>query len=212
MAIESVGEPDDPSGEEQSLPEDTFDEAAAQATSVEVEGQRSWIFQANPSVFDLAGALQHRKSIRWDVRRYKSEIHKGDTAYLWLSGPKGGLLARGIVAADPAKLPDSPEEAVYSPTPQAEATNALQVDVEIAKIYSQPITRDDCLGHPILRSMSLIQQPQATNFRLTPEEAKALEALAEHGPGSPTQGQEELTLKQPSMISVPIHLSNSGSR
>jgi 5-methylcytosine-specific restriction protein B len=73
------------------------------------EQHRSWIFQANPDIFDLVEALKHLDAFRWSVRRYKTEIRKGDIAYLWLSGPNGGLMARGIVTTDPEIMDEPPQ-------------------------------------------------------------------------------------------------------
>ena len=60
----------------------------------------AWVFQANPS-FRLADAVRELPVIQWAVIRLRSEIRKGHTAYLWLSGRKGGFLARRRILTDP---------------------------------------------------------------------------------------------------------------
>jgi hypothetical protein len=60
-------------------------------------GTRTWIFQANPTIFDVTAAVAHLKTITWVVRRFKQQIHPGDRAYVWRSGPEAGIVATAIV-------------------------------------------------------------------------------------------------------------------
>ncbi len=145
---------------------------------------QSWVFQANPR-FRLAAAVRELPVIQWAVTRLRNEIRAGHTAYLWLSGRSGGFLAQGRILTDPAMMEDAPEEAVYethlegATTPTRGNLGEVQVRIKIEKVFDRPITRRDCLNHPILRAMDVIRSPRPTNFRLTPEQAKALEEALE---------------------------------
>ncbi len=158
--------------------------------------QRSWIFQANPAHFDLPEALKHLTRFRWWVKKYTSEIHKGDTAYLWLSGSNGGMVARAIVETDPAMMPDLPEEKPYDKDPGESV--GLRVEIKINGLLRQPVTREDCKKHPVLSAMQLMKFAQGTNFPLSSGEAEALEVLTAgtwRTPTVPLSGQADTSLQ-----------------
>ena len=138
---------------------------------------QTWVFQANPQIYDLREALKHLKRFRWSVRQFKDEIHAGDTAYLWLAGSKGGLLARGTVKSEPEIMEELPEEIPFNVNPE-KTENELRVEIEVDTVFDHPMTREDLQAHPTLRNASLITMPQATNFKLSPDEAKALTEIA----------------------------------
>jgi len=74
---------------------------------------RSWIFQGNPSDFDIDGYLAAGPNeITWLVRRYVGEIKPGDVAYIWRSSggakDKAGIVARTTVLTEPAEISDDP--------------------------------------------------------------------------------------------------------
>lgn len=65
----------------------------------------AWIFQANPNLFDLAGAVASLKELVWEARQHADQIEPGHTAFLWQTGKGGGLLARGTILTAPAMIP-----------------------------------------------------------------------------------------------------------
>jgi hypothetical protein len=55
---------------------------------------RAWLFQANPTTYDIAAAIRNLPEQTWVVRQHRADVHAGDTVYLWQSGAGGGLIAR----------------------------------------------------------------------------------------------------------------------
>jgi hypothetical protein len=51
-----------------------------------------WIFQANPSRYQIDAALRGVAEIEWTVSRYRSRVQVGDRVYIWRSGPRVALL------------------------------------------------------------------------------------------------------------------------
>ena len=52
---------------------------------------RSWVFQANPEIYDLEAFLATGEpETRWLVSQFKDEVRAGDRVYLWLAGPRAG--------------------------------------------------------------------------------------------------------------------------
>ena len=141
--------------------------------------RKSWVFQANPKIYDAVEALKNLKRIRWSVRQFKNEIHAGDLVFIWVSGSDGGVVAHGTVASDPAMMEDAADDIPFYRDPVPENTEELRVEVEITRAFDPPVSRSVLLDEPVLRSMSILRAPQGTNFSLTSEEAKVLEAICE---------------------------------
>lgn len=133
----------------------------------------SWIFQANPQVFRIRDALRDLRRLHWAARQFRDEMQPGDPVYVWESGPSGGLIATGkIVAAPQVTTPDA-ETSKYYTSPPAEESEPC-VEVQFEQVFDRPLSRDDLLDEPLLKDMSLLRMPQATNFRLEPQEARFL--------------------------------------
>jgi len=141
---------------------------------VEKSQARSWIFQANPRIYDVVEALKHLTTVRWAVRQHQKEIHAGDQVFIWKSGSKAGIVARGKAVSEPEMLEESPEELPFNKSTD-QLTEELRVQVDIAEVFDPPILRVDLKDDPALTSMAILNAPQRTNFPLTTEEAAILQ-------------------------------------
>jgi hypothetical protein len=144
-------------------------------------GRRSsWIFQANPDIFDIDGAIRGLEEITWKVNRYKDRVHAGDTAYFWRSGENAGIVALGKILSEPALVEDLETEKRYI-RPKAAKENEdekfLGVRISVEHVLESMIKRQDLLNDPLLKSMQILLHPQGTNFILIDEEAKAIHDL-----------------------------------
>lgn len=70
----------------------------------------TWIFQTNPKLYNIEGALQKLKEIGWAVTRHKAEIQPGDQVFIWRSGEDSGIVAEGTVTTIPQERERSEEE------------------------------------------------------------------------------------------------------
>jgi hypothetical protein len=59
-----------------------------------------WVFQGNPSQYDIAGSLRNGQLATWMVKAHKSAIRIGDKVILWVSGSGGGCFALATVASE----------------------------------------------------------------------------------------------------------------
>jgi hypothetical protein len=140
------------------------------------ETERTWMFQANPRIFDIDQAISEESEIPWVVRQYGKEIHAGDRVYLWRSGPDAGVIATATVLSDPKEMPgeaDSPYLLESGSLDEAEPRVKLRIDAPL----SLPLKRVDLLEHPVLEGLEVIKFANATNFRISPEEDAALREL-----------------------------------
>src|SRR5262249_47553829 len=78
------------------------------------DGRRAWMFQANPTLFDLQGALQTLTNLSWLVRQHGNHIEQGDTVYLWDGGSDAGIVAVATVSAAPTMRGETAEEAKFN--------------------------------------------------------------------------------------------------
>lgn len=165
------------------VPPELLDAVLAAASRVEPEKEEpasaeanAWIFQANPKVFDIERAVSEEPEMTWVVRQYTKDVRKGDRVYIWRSGPEAGVIAKATVMTDPEILPgvaDSP----YALKPDSLAKAELRVRLQVGEVLPSPIKRADLLEDPVLEDLEVITFPNATNFRVSPEQDAALRSL-----------------------------------
>lgn len=129
-----------------------------------------WIFKANPALWDVEKHLREGYALTgYKVSRYRNEIKAGDTAFLWLTGARRGIIATLEILSDPYYLPPNPDDAYWS--------DIYKVDVLLSAQF--PLIEAEFLKTlPGLAMLSTFHGFQAgTNFRVTPEEGKILAAL-----------------------------------
>ncbi len=139
----------------------------------------AWIFQASDSYFDLTGALRDLREFTWLVRQHADRIHAEDSVFLWQAGNDAGVVALGKVLTDPAPIPQLEEERRFNVSTDKFEGVQNRVRVKIEKVLTQRVTKRAILGHPVLGSLTIITAPTGTNFRVTPEQARALFKLIE---------------------------------
>lgn len=135
-----------------------------------------WIFQGNPSMFDIESDLQDHvgSTISWSAKQSSDRMAIGDIVYFWVAGSGASLAAIGHIVREPyERAADDPEREF----------GARGVDVRIDYYFagseeSHPrLTRQMFLEDSILAESKIIKQPQATNFLLNSAEAFALQKL-----------------------------------
>jgi MoxR-like ATPase len=145
-----------------------------------LDTESSWIFQANPDIFDIDEAISELKEITWKINRYKDRVHAGDIVYLWKSGENAGIVAVGKILSEPALLKDLEIEKRFI-RKKAAGENGdkdfMGVRVSVEHVLGTIIRRQDLLNDPLLGSMQILRQSQGTNFVLNDEEAKAIHDL-----------------------------------
>jgi hypothetical protein len=140
----------------------------------------SWIFQANPKYYDLVGAANELERISWKISRYKEYIHVGDIVYLWEAGNKAGIVAVGKIDSIHAAITTPNEEMKFVRGAENRDEDLIPFFGALVSIEHgllDRIEKQELFNDPVLRSMQILRQPQGTNFKVTPEEAQALNDL-----------------------------------
>jgi predicted RNA-binding protein with PUA-like domain len=132
----------------------------------------TWIFQANPEKTDFIQRLPNF-SIGdiddWSVTRYKDNIQVGDRVIIWQSGAQAGMYAVGEVISEVYTL--------EQPDPYTDNDQRTAVEFKLTRVLQPPVLKATLRDHPVLQDLSILKTAQGTNFRVTPEQWQALEAL-----------------------------------
>jgi hypothetical protein len=148
----------------------------------------TWIFQGAKG-FDINGYLLHsqlRKQWRVSPVHLRNEVNARDCAFIWRSvdanqGPsgivgKGEVLVRAITMA--ANLPEFYDD-------PSDAKECMRTEISLPRrwvrltIEDGMLQRDDLRKVPELANLSILRQPQASTFRVSPAESQVLMSLWE---------------------------------
>lgn len=135
-----------------------------------------WLFQGNPKYYRVLDGIRDFQQMPWLVTRYDKDIAPGDGVLVWVSGKEAGIYAIAEVI-EPAqvitKLPDLKYWADAS-----RATGKQQATIRfINKLLNSPLLKTILLKDPLLKNLLVIRAPNATNFKVTPEEWQQVHEL-----------------------------------
>lgn len=146
--------------------------------------RNSWLFQSNPALYDLRGALRSLKEQVWSVSRYAKEIAAGDLVYLWEAGSQGGIAGIAEIQ-EPARLqPEPPEQFPFARIAGVFAGDRVRARLRILSVIEPLIARQTILSCQGLSALDVLRCSRGTNFRLSIGESSAIDGLIQ---GSATQ-------------------------
>ena len=135
-------------------------------------GTGAWIFQGNPAWYDIIRAVTEQGRLVWGVKQCSRQIAPGDRVYLWASGPKGGVIARGVTLDTPSQRPLFSDQ--YTLDTSRNQTGP-GVEIQITdRCVDRPFSRSMMLADRRLSGSSILTFPNATNYKLTLEQAGLL--------------------------------------
>jgi predicted RNA-binding protein with PUA-like domain len=142
----------------------------------------AWIFQANPDVYDLARAVKKLKIDTFLANQHANEIKTGDRVYLWQSGKQSGIVGLAEVIEEPRPRMPQAESLPYVLDQSKIGGEKMRAQLRLLGPVDPPISREGLLSLPQFSKLSILTQPNATNFRVTPTEAEAIEELLSKEP------------------------------
>ena len=105
----------------------------------------------------------------------RKEIKIGDRVYLWECGPRGGIIGLAEVAETPRIQAEPIEQLPFIRESEKFAGDQLRVKLRMVKRIEPVILRKYLLSRPELASLSILRCARGTNFRVTHEQAAALQ-------------------------------------
>lgn len=148
------------------------------------EGASTWVFQANPDLFDINGYLAFApKRMTWLVKQSPKRIKLGDQVFIWRalgkrkSGP-AGIIAECRVDSAVLKIEEEPEAIPFWRRDGA-AEPQPRVWLKVIRVAdpSAVLSKDELVRHPELSRLEPITFANATNFRVKPAEVGPLNTL-----------------------------------
>ena len=136
-----------------------------------------WVFQCNPSFYDITGALKTGRPIKWRVVAHRDRIKRGDKVILWVSGPEAGCYALADITSDVESTTSDYWEQGFRKD-QSDEQPELMVEITIThNLADRPILKPQISGIKDLEGLKAGNQ--GTNFSATERQYKALEKLAQ---------------------------------
>ena len=133
----------------------------------------TWIFQANPDVFDIDGYLSASTGdFRFLVSRYKNDLAIGDTVYIWRSigkqgdSDKAGIVAEAIVAGPVEHVVDDPESLPFWKDQAGAAQPEDRVMLRLVRLANKKevLRREWLQDDSVLSDLSILNFASGTNF------------------------------------------------
>jgi len=127
-----------------------------------------WVFQGNPTLFNVVEALKNNVLKHWAVKQYEKEIKIGDKVILWISGQNSGIYALATVTSPVHLTTENESEIVYYTDP-SKATSSDRVCISIdVNLVNRPLLKDLILRNKDLEDLN--QGRQGTNFKATKQQ------------------------------------------
>lgn len=142
-----------------------------------------WIFQANPTRYDILNALTDSgvNQYTWQINQHANDIKKGDIALIWMSGKDAGIYAVAEITSSPAIMRDFPEEEKYWTSSGDIGKLLLRAGLTITKVLvNSPIYRYELKAIRELEKLRILKMPQGTNFPVSTPEWDIIKALLEN--------------------------------
>lgn len=137
--------------------------------------QHTWIFQANPLLYQIEQSLRVEQEDKWNLRQHHRRIQVGDRVLIWISGKHAGIYAVGKVLTSPTVEPDSAKGIGYWIDKRQGYRAISRVNVRYERVMlDRPLLRDFLLCDPSLWTLSILRNPRGTNFAVTETEWQAL--------------------------------------
>ena len=146
----------------------------------------AWIFQGNPSIFDVDGYLQVMPgAITWRVKQNGKEMKVGDTVFIWRSQgadtkeKRSGVIASAEIVSPVSTMLDDPDSHPYWLDASEFDTAQPRVWLKLDRVANkkEELKRDWLIEDECLRGMLILKQPAGTNFRLTEKEGNRLRKM-----------------------------------
>ena len=131
--------------------------------------QNYWIFQGNPETYDLSRVMKRGLTTSWTVSRFKNTIKKDDQGFLWQSGENAGVIASFEVLKKPSK--DIKDDDVKGWKTDDTKDEHPRCVVRIKNIFPDvTVSRKELLNTDFGKEISIIRNPNGTNFQISKEE------------------------------------------
>ncbi|MGW0566364.1 hypothetical protein [Streptomyces tauricus] len=123
------------------------------------ETTAGWLMTCNPKTFDLEAFRRSGGNLdSWRVSQLWGELAACDPFVLWLSGPRGGVVARGSLRG-PARWEGNPDPAFWAEPPPP----AYFVPLAVERWLSPPLPAHTVRADPTFATATIVTMPGGRN-------------------------------------------------
>lgn len=145
----------------------------------------AWIFQGNPSLFDIDDYLaRYPELVYWRAPRYRSKISPGDRAFIWRAGADAGVVASGTIAEGAVEAsgvlhPEAlGDDLWYADKPDVDVPKVgVELDSVRLSAAEGMLMRTVVKSDPVLQRSTIVRMPNSTVFHLDDREHSRMEEL-----------------------------------
>ena len=139
-----------------------------------------WLFQGNPKYYRIVDGIRDFTQMPWLVTRYAKEMQPGDGVLVWMAGPGAGVYAIAEMIEAPKPMKDLPDIGYWLDTSRL-GTKPFATLRFTDKLLERPLLRSGLKQDPVLKSLTVLHQPNATNFKVTAAEWQQVYELRQGG-------------------------------
>lgn len=145
------------------------------------EVEQVWIFQCNPALYDIVGAMQAGVLDSWSINTYKDKIKEGDKFILWVTGADGGCFGLGEIASEVKNTNSQADRKFWRSASIQESFDGVEIEFT-DDWHDRPIRKDLIVKDD--RFQAFKGGSQGTVHKATIAEFEALRDLAMKTPPS----------------------------
>ncbi|MBE8971364.1 EVE domain-containing protein [Nostocales cyanobacterium LEGE 12452] len=135
-----------------------------------------WLFQGNPKYYRIIDGIRDFEQMPWLTTRYAKDIAPGDGVLIWKSGDKAGIYAIAEIIESSKNIENPTDIGYWIDTSRAMNKTYSKIRFT-SKLLDKPLLREDLKLDSVLKTLMVIRQPNATNYKVTQQEWQRVHEL-----------------------------------
>jgi hypothetical protein len=157
-----------------------YDQVLQQRPTMEQTSTQWWIFQANPKIYNIDGALNDLSELTWTVKHEATRASVDDHVFFWRAGREAGVIALGTIIEPPTVRENLPTEEQYLLNPERLGGAQSRVLVRVDRRLDEPLLRTAIAADPRLKDLMILRFANYSTFKVAPNHAEAILELIEN--------------------------------
>ncbi|MEA5595736.1 MAG: EVE domain-containing protein [Nostocales cyanobacterium 94392] len=128
-----------------------------------------WLFQGNPKYYRIIEGIRDFEQMPWLTTRYALDMVPGDGVLIWKSGDKAGIYGIAEIIKSPELIKNPPDIGYWIDTSRIGTKPCAKIRFT-SKLIDKPLLKEDLKLDPVLKTLTVIRQPNSTNYKVTQQE------------------------------------------
>jgi MoxR-like ATPase len=157
-----------------------YDEILKQRPTLQQPSPQWWIFQANPKMYNIDGAVHDLSELTWTVKHEALQVSVGDRVFFWRAGREAGVIALGTIIDRATVRENLPTEEQYVLNTERLGGSQSRVLVRVDRRLDEPLLRTAIAAEPRLKDLMILRFANYSTFKVPPHHAQAIVELLEN--------------------------------